>query len=99
MATTIGVSMLKTSVALVKTIEGASTEGMGSIANVSSALVAAGGDLRDKLCSDNVFSLHMTSWKENIHSCGNSSTATEAGEQDANSQGSILKAGSAHNQC
>jgi hypothetical protein len=79
--TTIGVSMLKTSAALVRSTEGASAEGMGSTVNVSSALVTAEGDLRDDLCSDGVFSLHMTSWKENIHSCGNSSTASESGEQ------------------
>jgi hypothetical protein len=73
--------MLKTSTALAKNVEESSTTGFGGIANVSSALVAAGGDLRDDLCGDGVFSLHMTSWKENIHSCRNSSTATEAGEQ------------------
>jgi hypothetical protein len=73
--------MLKTSTALVKNVDGASTLGLGSVVNVSSALLAAGGDLRNELCSDGVFSLHMTSWKENIHSCGNSSTASESGEQ------------------
>jgi hypothetical protein len=74
------VNMLKTSTALVKNVDGASTLGLGSVVNVSSALLAAGGDLRNELCSDGVFSLHMTSWKENIHSCGNSSTVSDAGK-------------------